>query len=202
MRRVCPVTCTAGEPLGSALGRGLASGREWILLSDRSLEPRPTALDELIGGLRRADGLPAPDLLAGVVVDAAGAVDDALAAWYRRAPTELAMAAAERRLLPIRAAAGPVMVRRAAAESKPPRPRAAFAPGAVLEWTARLLRDAPGYLVPGSEYVAVAAARDPALDPFTAVRLVAGSAFAGTDRLRIGAELFERARRRPPGRAS
>ena len=188
--------------LGEGLRRGLATGADWIWVLDGSAAPRPGALDELLGALERTGGLPDPVLLGGVVVDAGGRVDEARAAWYRRAPTELAMAAAERRLLPIRASAGPVLVSRRGAEAEPPRERAAFGAGAVLEWTARLLRDGVGYLVPASEYVAAGAARDPALDPLTAARLVGGRAFSGTDRLRVGFELAERARRRARSPAS
>jgi hypothetical protein len=192
--------CDAGEPFEPALRRAAGAGDDWLLVCDRALAPRGAAADALLAAVGRVDGLPAPVLLAAVVVDRAGAVDDGRAAWYRRAPTELAMAAAERRLLPIRAAAGPVLVRAEAASATPPRASAAFEPGELLEWTARLLRDGAGYLVPQSEYTAPSATRDPALRPLTAARLLAGTAFAGTDRLRVAAELFERARRRgrPP----
>jgi hypothetical protein len=180
----------------------VADGTEpdWILVCDPAFAPRPGAVEALSGALERIDGLPAPALLAAVVVGGDGEVDAALAAWYRRAPTELAMAAAERRLLPIRAAAGPVLVRRTVAAAQPP--PAGLAPGAVLEWTARLLREAPGYLVPESRFGVSGRARDPALAPVTAAKLVAGRAFAGTDRLRVAAELLERARRRARGPAS
>ncbi|MEA2474917.1 MAG: hypothetical protein QOE06_2832 [Thermoleophilaceae bacterium] len=185
-----------------AEGIGTAAGPEWILFHDRSLEPRLGATEALAAALERVAGLPEPALLAGVVVDGGGLVDRSRAAWYRRAPTELAMAAAEVRLLPIRATAGPALVRRSLAEADPPPGGARAEPGAMLEWTARLLRDRAGYLVPEAEFVAPAPLRDPALDPRTAARLVTGGAFTGTDRIRVGAELIERARRRARGPAS
>jgi len=199
-----PSVCTVGPDgrLDEALRRALAGGAEWIWVLDGTAVPRAGALERLLAALERVDGLPDPVLLGAVVVDSGGRVDRARAPWYRRAPTELAMAAAERRLLPIRASSGPVLVQRSAAEAEPPRAGSAFAPGVVLEWTARLLRDRVGYMVPESEAVAAAGARDPALDPRTALRLVAGTAFSGTDRLRVVAELAERARRRARSQAS
>jgi hypothetical protein len=198
---VFTLDCGAGDRFAPALRWATAAGSDWVLIGERGLEPRGGASTELVAALERVDGLPVPVLMAAVVVDRGGLVDAARLAWYRRTPTELAMSAAQRRLLPIRAASGPVLVRTAAAAATPPRAAASFDAGELLEWTARLLRRSVGYLVPDSEYAAPSSAPDPALRLLTAARLVGGSAFAGTDRLRVAAELFERARRqaRPPG---
>jgi hypothetical protein len=197
-----PGAVVGGEQgLEAALRRALETGAEWLWVLDGSAVPRPAALGALLEALGRVHELADPVLLAGVVLDPDGRVDPGRAAWYRRGHPEPAMAAAERRLLPIRATAGPVLVRRGAVEAELPRAGTPFAAGAVLEWTATVLRRPAGYLVPDSEYVATASEGDPALDRGVAARLVAGRAFSGADRLRVGFELAERALRRARSRA-
>jgi len=105
---------------------------------------------------------------------------------------DLAMSSAARRLLPVRASAGPVLVRRRAAAVDLPSERAHLSAGAVLEWTARMLRSRVGYLVPESETDALDSARDPMRDPLTAMRLLLGRSLVRFDRLTYGYELAER----------
>jgi hypothetical protein len=183
---------TAARGLRPAVEAACGTGAEWLWLLDGLVVPRPGALAALLDGVARADGLEQPSVLAAVVVDRHGGVDPRHPVWYRPNQIDLAMMAASRRLLPVRAAAGSVLVRADAAVAEPPPPRA-LDPHGVLEWTARILRSGTGYLVPESEGEAVAGARDPAADPRTAGRLLLGGAFVRLDRLRYGYELAERA---------
>jgi hypothetical protein len=206
--RDAPTVCAVLGPGQAALGtqtrrpdetaarlpEALASGSDWLWLLDGSVVPRPGALAALLDGAARARDLEQPAVLTGVVLDARGEVDESWPLWYRRNQVDLAMAASGRRLLPVRAAAGSVLVRRTAALAE--RPPASLDAAAVLEWTARILRSGSGYLVPESEADAVPGVRDPAARPRTAARLLFGGALVGPDRLRYGFELAERARAR------
>lgn len=130
----------------------LAAGtdHDWLWLVDADTEPAPTALAALLRLSAGGDGLRPPVLLAGKVVDPQGALAPTAAPWPPLHDRRGAMDAAMRRLALVRMARwGSLLVRTSAIErSGPPR---ADLPGADdLEWTARLLRDAPGYLVPGS----------------------------------------------------
>jgi hypothetical protein len=179
--------------LAAGLRRAAATGAEWIWLLDGASLPAPTALAALLASLERIQGIPAPALLASAVHGGDGGLDPHRASWYRRQPTEVAMAAAERQLLPIRATAGPLLVHRRVIEQGP-LPRAKLtALGETLEWTARVLRSEAGYLVPDSQSILSPGARSPGRDRRAALALVLGGAFVGTDRLRVALELIERA---------
>jgi hypothetical protein len=212
-RAVCAVLGTPGERLDRALAaqrrppdayvrdsgglrqrleRALATGAGWIWVLDGSVVPRAGALLGLLEGLDRAVGLEEPHLMTGVVVTPDGLVDEGRGLWYRRDQIDAAMAASAERLLPVRAASGSVLVRRDAVAAELPRERTPASPAAVLEWTARVLRDRTGYLTPDSESEAVAPGYDPASHPLTAARLVLGGALVRLDRIRYGYELAER----------
>ena len=180
----------ASGALRAALEQALEKQAGWIWLLDGSAAPRPEALNALVDGLERTQGLEEPALLSGIVLDSDGQPGEL---WYRRNQIDLAMAAAGCRLLPIRATAAPVLVRREAAAEHLPPPRARLTPGGVLEWTAYLLRSGTGYLVPESESDSLVADRDPLEDPVLAARLLLGGAFARLDRVRFGYALAERA---------
>lgn len=176
-------------PLGASLRSSFGLGAEWVWLLDSSALPRVNALEELVAGIHRAEGLPEAAVLTGVVVGTDGEADAAASAWYRRYPTERSLEAVERQLLPVRAAGMPVLVHRLAMTPEPP-PRPRLPPaGGVLEWTARVLRARAGYLVPGSESVR---AHSAGLDPRTAASLLLGAADDAPDRIRIASELAER----------
>jgi hypothetical protein len=178
-------------------------GDGWTWLRDGTAVPAPDALDRLLEALGRLDGLPAPVLLVSKVVDRAGALVPSLAPWYLRDDAALAMDAAGRGLLPVRAArTSSVLVRADALERLPRRGRGLPPAAAGLEWTARLLRDAPGYLVPASVAVAAAEApegpvealdADPRRDLLAAGALLAGSAFGAREKARIALEVSSRA---------
>lgn len=216
-KSVCAVVGSPGEPVRRALAsapgapqfvveatrlragleRALASGADWIWVLDGSAVPRPDALATLLAGLDRADGLPAPSLLTGVIVGPDGRVAADRPPWYRRYKLHIAVEAADRALLPVRGSVGPTLVSRAAVETCLPPANAPVAPGAVLEWTATLLRERTGYLVPESESETAAGARDPLRSPAMAARLILGRAVTRPDRVGLILELAERAGRRP-----
>lgn len=180
--------------LATGLARALEAGTDWLWLLEPSTVPRAEALEALVAALDRAPERPA--LMASAVHDARGGIDRARAPIYRRTPTQLAMAAAAARLLPIRAATGPVLVHRSALLAVGA-PRARLAgPPALLHLTGRLLGDRVGFLVPRSISAAAAGTRRPTRGFETAATLLLGDAFTGADRLRVGLELFSRARSR------
>jgi hypothetical protein len=82
----------------------------------------------------------------------------------------------------------------------PPR-RWLAGPAAVLEWTGRMLRDRHGYWVAESVSVASASGQPRARDRASAAALVLTGAFRGTERLRVGFDLLERAASGFSGRA-
>lgn len=179
-------------PFEEPLQHGLRSPRsvhsDWLWLLDGTVIPEPTALEALVGGLGRTAGLPRPSILTGSVVSASGAIDAAWAPWYRGAPTEVAMSAVERRLVPVRATAGALLVRRDLAA---PGPRTDLEPGPTLfEWTARLLRAEAGYWVAGSHGRLVPGAAAPTAGSRTARALVFGGAFRGAERVKVALDLL------------
>ena len=185
--------------LGTGLHHALDAGAEWIWVLDGTAMPTPAALPALLDAIDRASALPEPAsrfgtpvLFASVVVDECGAVDEARGGWYRRNHIDLTMGSSGSRLLPIRAAGGPVLVHRDAAENAP-------ACEGVFEWTAHILRDGVGFLVPESESVALAPADDPLGDPRTFARLVRSGALGRLDIARAMHELVERFRPPAPG---
>ena len=185
----------------------------WTWLRDGTAEPAPDALDRLLEALGRLDGLPAPVLLASKVVDEAGALVPALAPWYLRDDAARAMDAAGRGLLPVRAARTSSVLVRTDALARAGRRRGVPPGAAALEWTARVLRGAPGYLVPASVAVARTApggsadalGAGPRADLLAAGALIASPAFAPREKARIALEVSSRAlgagRRARRGRA-
>ncbi|HEX8075420.1 MAG TPA: hypothetical protein VF545_10615 [Thermoleophilaceae bacterium] len=197
--------------LRAGLERALDTGADWVWVLDGTAAPAPDSLAALLDALEDAAGLPAPVVLAGVVLDSNGRADRGRGVWFHRDRADLALAAAERRLLPVRATAAPALVARGAAESELPARRARLGPSGVFEWTARLLREGAGYLVPAAESRALRTVRDPAGDPLSAIRLLRGRALSGREKLVLGYKLAERAGEwisapaaaaRPPGRRS
>lgn len=193
-RQSRPPDATVRHPGPPTVGlrRALATGCDWVWVLDGHATPGDFALAALLSALERARDLRPPAVLAGVVRTDHHALDLSLTPWYRRTPTELAMRAVESGLLPIRAAPAPVLVaRRAIAAAGSPRSRLEHS-GAVLEWTARLLRDGTGYWVPESESVALGPS--PRRMGFRATgALLAGGALTGVDRVRGASELRARA---------
>ena len=185
-----------GVRLRAGLESALAGGADWIWVMDGSARPRPGALAALLAGLERVDGLPAPSLLTGVVVGPDGRVPASRAPWYRRFQIHVALDSVDQELLPVRAGIGPALVARDAVAAQLPPARAGLGPAAVLEWTARLLRERTGYLVPASESESDPSAPDPLRSPLTAARLILSGAVVRPDRVAVALELSERAGRR------
>ncbi len=175
------------DSLPATLRRAVEGGAEWVWILDGTAVPRPGALAALLDALARVDDLARPDLLAGVVRTPDGRFDEGRGLWCPRREIALVMAAAPRRLLPIYAAAGPVLVRGDALRGVRLR-RTELSPGGMLDLTARILGKRTGYLVPESRSDAAAPFR--ADRAATAARLVLGGAFKGLDRLRIGYEVL------------
>jgi hypothetical protein len=180
--------------------RFATTGEGWIWILDGTARPRPDALALLLAavGVAEEHGVPAPVVLASAVLGPDGRADPGHAAWYRRGDSDLAMRSARGGLLPIRAArAGSLLVRA--------RPDAAAGlpsgPAAAIAWTGRLLRDATGYLVPGSvaDARAGAATRSDALGPTpgedarAAAALLRDGAWAPKEKLWLAGEAAARA---------
>lgn len=137
--------------LADAVRAAAATGADWLWLVDASVTPSPTALEELLALVGSVEALGDPVLFAGKVVGHDGRLDLTRPPWPRLLARELAMAGADHRLAALRAARyGSLLVHRRAVELHGP-PRPDFAEmGDDLEWTGRVLRDEPGYLVPRS----------------------------------------------------
>ena len=115
---------------------------EWIV------DPAVEATDEVREALLAAtepEGLPRPALLAAKVVDEAGELHPASAPWPDIFEKEVSTAAAQRRLVSLRATRGGVLLVRDDVLARFGEPG-----GEVLEWSARVLRDPDnaGFLVP------------------------------------------------------
>lgn len=132
---------------------GLESGEDWLWIMDDDTIPTSDALEQLLGALERIDGLPDPILLASKVVWTDGTLHPKNLPWARldEQGLETFVAAADRRLVPIRTASFvSVLVRRSAVQAHGLPHRHYFIWGDDGEWTARVLKDATGYLVPAS----------------------------------------------------
>lgn len=145
----------------AAFARALASDAEWLWFLADGAHPRDDALECLLAAVEPEDAAPAT-VLAGLLVDDRGALlDDSLQAAPRIDSAE-AVRLVRQRLLPIRSAGfGNCLVARAAFVTHGLPNDRRFGPFAAEEWTARVLRDHPGYLVPAS-VVVTPAAREPA----------------------------------------
>jgi hypothetical protein len=172
-----------------AAGPGDPRAREaaWLWLLDGTAVPRPGALRALLEAAERLEPVCPPAALASrIVAGADGRLAPAHAPIAPQGQTHVAMKTVGLRVLPVRAVTGGSLLVRAADAPGPGREPA-------LVWTARLLRDRPGFLVPAS----LADARaDP---PRATARLLLGGALRGSERVRLAAEVAERLVRRPSG---
>lgn len=140
---------------------GLPEETDWLWLLDGSALPEPTALERLLDTLGEA-GLPRPALMASKVIRADGSLDPAALPVAQVIDPDLAVDVFERRLLSLRVArGGSLLVQRSALDAVGSR-RPRLSPfHDDLEWTARVLRDRLGLLVPGSVAVRGAGASGP-----------------------------------------
>jgi len=127
------------------------SGLEWIWVLDGASRPAGDALSPLLATAQSDLGATPPSIVAGMVVDQAGApIRSLLAAGHER-ETELVVKLSERRVLPIRhASLANTLIRRDAllAHGLPAYKR--LGRHAAHEWTARVLASSAGYLAPTS----------------------------------------------------
>lgn len=156
---------------------------DWVWVLDGSAVPRPQALGALLAAAARLEPVRSPAALTSRIVNGTGAVARAHAPLATQGRPEVAVEAAGVRVLPVRATTGgSLLVRRWAL---------AFARGEpAVVWTARMLRDGAGFLVPDS--VADAGDAD-GTGPASAARLLLGTALRPRERLRFAVELAERA---------
>jgi hypothetical protein len=142
----------AGD-LRTGLRAAAASDPGWIWLLDEAVQPAPGALRELLRVGEDPSGLTPPLVLVGKVLDAAGALHADSLPIHEYRKLEVAVAACRDRIVAIRAARSGSVLVRGDAVARFGLPRRGLAPaGALLEWSARMLRDpgSAGYLVPGS----------------------------------------------------
>ncbi|MDQ3723760.1 MAG: hypothetical protein M3376_12040 [Actinomycetota bacterium] len=179
------VELVRADAIDRACARAVGTGATWIWLLDSAVAPSPGALEALLAALADARALGDPILLSSMVVTPGGELDAVAAPWPRLFWRENAILGAEHRLVALRAAPyGSLLVHRRAFDLHGP-PRADFAgAGDDLEWTGRLLRETPAYLVPGSVAVRErSSAADAAALMRARVRILRGDGWAGTDRL-------------------
>ena len=127
------------------------TGAEWIWLLDGLALPGPDALAALLAGASRVSGPRACALAAGRIVTPGGTPHPSTLPWPVLLDKEAVLSAAAHRLVAVRAARhGSLLVRRSAIETEG-LPRSRYrATADDLEWTSRLLRAGPGFLVPAS----------------------------------------------------
>jgi len=172
--------------LSQAVATAAAGGATWLWLVDQDVAPEPTALEALLALLPVLGELGDPPLLAGKVVGADGRLDRVRPPWPRLLAREVAIIGAEHRVAALRAARyGSLLVHvRAVRRHGPPRVDFAGA-GDDLEWTGRILRDEPGYLVPHSVAVRRAdptGAGDGAMLMRNRVRILRGDGWGGQEK--------------------
>lgn len=177
------VEAGSGEPLRDVLARDARDAREWtwLWLLEAGVTPQPPALEELLTSLERTEGLPPPCLLAGRVVAADGSLHADSLPVVEVLEADLAVAAVDRRLLALRAARrGSLLVHRRALARGLPRLHSGFD---YLDWTAALLKDDLGLLVPTSVVVRPGAGRaSTPIEPASRLRFVWGDALEPRER--------------------
>jgi len=150
-------------------------GWTWVL--DGVAVPRPDALERFEQALRSWPGPPL-DLLAGKVVLRDGTLDPHSAPWPRLTNKDVAVDACERHMVSIRTARhGSLLVRDDAAGNQ-------SGLANDIAWTAGILREGAGLLVPSSLAVRDAPARPPGVR--ARARALRGPAFAGEEKLWVG----------------
>lgn len=134
-----------------ALPTGLAARADWVWLLDGSVVPEPAALETLLGASGQWDELPVPGLLASKVVLPDGSLDKASLPVAQIRDPDVTVSSFERHLLSIRVARrGSLLVHRWALEAMDSQWPKLTPFADDLEWSARLLKDRLGLLVPGS----------------------------------------------------
>ncbi|MGI8623619.1 MAG: hypothetical protein ACR2NB_09090 [Solirubrobacteraceae bacterium] len=147
------------------VGRGLGADWTWLLDAD-SVVSEPAALAEFLRVLDAPDDLPEPALLTSRVLAPGGDLAPERAPGQPLLDREVAIAAARRGVVAVRTARWGSLLVAHDVFATLTGPRGDYAPGvADLEWTARILRERPGYLVPRSVARSVGDAAGGPVDP-------------------------------------
>ncbi len=134
----------------AGLRRAQAGGSEWMWLMDDDTIPTRSCLQALLDAARRAPH-PAPALLSSKVIWTDGRLHPMNCQGFERERTEAVVVASERGLMPLRTATFvSLLVSRRAIDISGLPLRRYFLWSDDIEYTARILRRAPGYLVPAS----------------------------------------------------
>ncbi len=143
-----PVNVGGAGGFHAGIGHATRAGAGWVWLMDDDTMPDPGALAAL---LEAARGMPDADVLASVVRWTDGSPHLMNQPGLRRVGAEEAIAAAANGLVPIRSASFVSVLVSGAAVERHGLPHAHYFIWADdLEYTARILRNGRGYLVPAS----------------------------------------------------
>jgi GT2 family glycosyltransferase len=148
-----------------AIAAGRASGVDWLWLLDDDSIAKPDALAELLAVLDRLDGELAPSVLCSRVEWHDGTPHVMNRPVVRPDNGQQLIDSISRRLFPIRAASWvSVLISSEAVERFGMPLRQFFYQADDIEYTARILRDAPGYYVPRSVVVHATPTQHTAVD--------------------------------------
>ena len=148
-----------------AIAAGRGAGADWLWLLDDDSIARPDALAELLAVLDRLDGELAPAVLCSRVEWTDGSPHVMNRPVIRPDSGQQLVDAVRRRLFPIRAASWVSLLIAAGAVERFGMPaRQFFYQADDIEYTARILRDAPGYYVPRSVVVHATPTQHTAVD--------------------------------------
>ncbi len=142
------------------LRRGHAAGFDWIWLMDDDTIPAPQALAELLAAPARLGLSPPPVLLTSKVVWSDGRMHPMNHPGFERLRTDLVLTGCERGLMPLRTTTFvSLLVHRDAVTRHGLPLKRYFLWSDDIEYTARILRHEPGFLVPDS--IALHKTREP-----------------------------------------
>jgi GT2 family glycosyltransferase len=148
-----------------AIAAGLRTGADWLWLLDDDSIARPDALEELLAVLDRLDGDLRPAVLCSRVEWTDGSAHVMNRPVVRPDSGQQLVDAIRLRLFPIRAASWvSLMVASDAVERFGMPARQFFYQADDIEYTARILREAPGYYVPRSVVVHATPTQHTAVD--------------------------------------
>lgn len=130
------------------MAKAHAGGADWVWLMDDDTIPEPSCLQALLGA---ADRVPGAALLSSKVTWTDGRLHPMNCQGFERERTDVVVAASELGLMPLRTATFvSLLVSRRAIDLEGLPLRRYFLWSDDIEYTARILRRAPGYLVPAS----------------------------------------------------
>jgi rhamnopyranosyl-N-acetylglucosaminyl-diphospho-decaprenol beta-1,3/1,4-galactofuranosyltransferase len=137
-----------------ALRVGLERDMDWLWTMDDDTIPSPDALEQLLAGLARRDGLPEPVLLYSKVLWQDGRLHPMNQPCFDMRDPQRFLDGLERRLLPLRWATFPSMLLRPDAVRRNGLPNKRFFLWSDdIDFTGRILRHEPGYFVAESTAV-------------------------------------------------